>query len=261
MTSTDQIDAAPHRPGARAWATLILAEMRMVVRDTAGLLIPIGLPLLILVMNGLGQGGQVLPGRDGLTVMDVYVLPLVLAVVTATIGVVNMPSFLAYYRRTGVLRRLGVTPAHPAMVLVAQVVTSAVQTVFGIGLAVAVAVLAFDANLPRSPLLALGVLTLAAAAMYALGVLIAAVAPTGNASIAIGLVVFFGMGATGGMFGPRENLPDAVARAGELLPFGSSVEAVGAAWAGTSPEPQHVLSLVVTVLVSSLLAARFFRWE
>lgn len=48
-----------------------------------------------------------------------FVLPLVLIMVIATIGVVNMPSFLAYYRRAGILRRLAVTPASPVMVLVA----------------------------------------------------------------------------------------------------------------------------------------------
>ncbi|MEV0395220.1 ABC transporter permease [Polymorphospora rubra] len=258
---TTQLEIAMHRPGARAWLTLIRAETKMVVRDTAGLLVPIGLPLLILVMNGLGTSTQELPGLDGLTAFDVYVIPIVIAIVVATIGVVNMPSFLAYYRRGGVLRRLAVTPANPAMVLAAQVVTSIAQTTVGIVLALTVALLAFDAHPPRNPGMALGVVVLAALAMYAIGLLIAAIAPTGNAAVAIGLVLFFGMGATGGMFGPVVNLPDVVARVGEVLPFGAVTAAVGDAWAGQTPEPLHLISLVAAIVISGLGAARFFRWE
>jgi ABC-2 type transport system permease protein len=261
MTSTAASQIRPHRPGLRAWAALIGAEMKMVIRDTAGLVIPIGLPLLILVMNGLGTADEALPGSGGLTVFDVYVIPLVLTIVLATVGVVNMPSFLAYYRRARILRRLAVTPAHPAMALVAQAVTSVIQTVVGIALALAVAVVAFDANLPNGPGVALAVLALSALAMYSVGFLVAAVAPTGNASVAIGLVLFFAMGAAGGLFGSTENLPDIIVRIGEVLPFGAAVQAFSAAWSGTAQEPLHLLSMVGTIVVSSLVAARLFRWE
>ncbi|GAA2869391.1 hypothetical protein GCM10010517_29370 [Streptosporangium fragile] len=263
MTGTVRV-RRPSRPGIRAWFALAGAEMKMVVRDTAGLVIPIGLPLLILVMNGLGVSGPgnvVLPGTGGLTVFDVHVMPLVLTTVVATIGVVNMPSFLAHYRKAGVLKRLAVTPAHPAMVLAAQVITSVVQSAVGIALALGAAAAFFDAGLPRSPGLALGVSALAALAMYALGIVIAALAPSGNASVAIGLVAFFAMGAAGGLFGSAQNLPEPVARVGEVLPFGAAMQAVGAAWAGNTPEPVHLLSLAATLVAGGALAARFFRWQ
>src|SRR5690606_15538093 len=126
-------------------------------------------------------------------------------IVIAMIGVVNMPSFLAVYRTSGVLRRLSVTPVHPAMVLVAQVITSVVQTAIGVALALTVGRLAFGLHAPRNLWAAIGVFVLAAAAMYALGMLVAAIAPTANASVAIGLATFFAMGAVGGMFGSTDN--------------------------------------------------------
>lgn len=250
-----------HRPGPRAWTALIAAEAKMVKRDTAGLVVPIALPMLFLVMNGLGTSTEPLPGLGGMSVFDVYVLPLILVIGVATIGVINMPSFLSYYRKSGVLRRLGVTPASPVMILVAQLVVSVLQTALGVALAIGVGVLGFGANLPGRPWLALGVLALAALAMYAVGMLVAAIAPSPNASVAIGLGTFFLLGAVGGMFGSPENLPDGVARVGELLPFGAAVIALGAAWLGQVPELRHVLALVGAIVVSSLVAARFFRWE
>lgn len=163
------------RPGLRSWLTLAQCEAKMVVRDTAGLVVPIGLPLLILVMNASAASSEIV--ENGRSALDVYVLPLVFTIVMASIGIINMPSFLAYYRRSGILRRLAVTPASPAMVLVAQMLVSLVQAVIGIGLAFAIAVLAFDARPPVNAWAAVGVVALAIVAMYAIGMVVAALAP------------------------------------------------------------------------------------
>ncbi|THV23510.1 ABC transporter permease [Glycomyces paridis] len=263
---TDTALPPARRPGPRAWAALVAAEGQMVVRDTAGLVIPLGLPLLTLVMHGLGTTGASEPGdapdpAQAAAIFERYVVPLVLTLVIATIGVVNMPSFLAYYRRTHVLRRLAVTPANPGMILAAQVVVSVLQSAVGIALGVAAATAWFGVGAPARPGAALAVLGLAAAAMYALGMLVAAVAPSGNAAVAIGLTVFFALGATGGMFGPVSNLPRPVAAVGEALPFGAAVDAVGRAWAGLPQDPANLLALAAAVLVCGAVAVKAFRWN
>src|SRR5690606_39615308 len=107
-----------YRPGPRAFGQMLICELKMVVRDTAGLVVPVGLPMLILVMNASSAGTQVV--GNGRTALDVFVLPLVFTLVVATTGIVNMPSFLAYYRLARILRRLGVTPASLLMALVVQ---------------------------------------------------------------------------------------------------------------------------------------------
>jgi ABC-2 type transport system permease protein len=246
-------------PGVQAWLILIVCEAKMVVRDTAGLVVPLLLPLLILVTGAQSAGDQVVAG--GLTALEAYVLPLVLTMVLATIGIINMPSFLAYYRRAGILRRLSATPASPVMILVAQVVVSVLQAVVGVTLALAVAFLGFGAQPPVDLGAAVGVYLLAMAAMYAGGMIVAAVAPTPNSAVAIGLIAFFGLGALGGMFGGRSSLPEPLAVLGEWLPFGASVEALAAAWVGSPVEPAHLISLGVTTLVGVVTAALFFRWD
>jgi ABC-2 type transport system permease protein len=147
------------------------------------------------------------------------------------------------------------------MVLVAQAVVSLLQAVIGIGTALAVAVLVFDANLPVRPVTALGLVLLAMAALYAIGMIVAAVAPTPNSAVAIGLVVFFAFGALGGLFGGREGLPEPLATVGELLPFGATVEVLSAAWAGASIDPAHLVSLAVTIVLGGVVSAVFFRWD
>jgi ABC-2 type transport system permease protein len=197
----------------------------------------------------------------GRTVLDLYVLPLVLVMVLAFVGVLNMPSFLAYYRKSGILRRLAVTPASPLLVLLAQAIVSAIQAALGILVAAGVAVLAFGANPPLHPWAALGALALTAAAMYAMGMIVAAVAPSPSAGVAIGLIGFLGIGALGGMFGGRDSLPGPLAEVGAHLPFGAGVDALAAAWAGQPLPASALLSLAAAVVVGTVVAAALFRWE
>jgi len=247
------------RPGPRAWATLIRCEAKMVVRDTAGLVVPIALPLLIMVMSASAAGDEVVV--NGRSALDVHVLPLVCTIVLAAIGIINMPSFLAYYRRAGVLRRLAVTPASPAMVLVAQFVVSLAQAAVGIGAAYALAVLAFGALPPVDTGVALGVVGLAVTAMYGAGMVVASVAPTPNSAVAIGLIGFFALGAVGGMFGGTAVLPDPLQRLGSWLPFGATVEALSAAWAGSPVDTSNLVGLALSAVVGTVVATILFRWD
>jgi ABC-2 type transport system permease protein len=235
----------------RVWRLLLGAELRTVARDTPGLVIPIALPLLILVGNALNVPADALSR---------FVLPLVLTVVIGSIGLVNAPATLATYRKTGVLQRLAVTPVRPAAVLGAHMVAGSLQILGGVLLACLLAVGAFGAGAPRSLLATAGALILATAAMFALGLLIAAVAPSINAALAIGLVVFFGLGAVGGMFGPVTNLPGGLARVGEALPFGASVQAINGAWNDAGPGTAPVLALVLCTILCGAVATRAFRW-
>lgn len=248
-----------YRPGPRAFGQMLICELKMVARDTAGLIVPIGLPVLILVMNASSAGEQVV--AHGRTALDVFVLPLVFAMVMATTGIVNMPSFLAAYRHSGILRRLGVTPASPMMVLVAQAVVGILQIAVGIAVAYTVAMLVFGANTPVNAGAALGVLVLTMAAMYAVGLIVAALSPTPNSAVAIGLTLFFLLGATGGMFGGMQNLPEAVATIGQWLPFGAGVQALSSAWIGAPVEAAHLVALAANVVFGTVIAAVFFRWD
>lgn len=247
-----------HRPGSRSLMIMVAAEAKMVMRDTAGLIIPFALPLLIMLMSASAAGDETV--ANGRTVLEVFVLPLALTMVIATIGIINMPSFLAYYRRSGILRRLAVTPASAALVLTAQVIVSAAQTVIGVAIAMAVAMFGFGAQLPVHLGTALAVFALAASAMYALGMVVAAVAPTPNSAVAIGLIAFFAVGALGGMFGGQDALPEPLARIGELLPFGASIDALGAAWVGATLPLEALISMAVTIAAGTTIAATLFRW-
>ena len=248
------------RPGLRAWVMLMSAEAKMIIRDYANLLIPLGLPVLVLVMSATMAGSEEIPGT-AYTAFELFVLPIVLAMVLGYIGMINVPSFLAHYRRAGVLRRLAVTPASPAMVLAAQIAVSAVQALAGVGIALVVAAVAFDARMPASVLAVTAVFALSMAALYSLGMIIASLAPTTNSAIALGVMLFLGLGALGGMFGGRQALPEFLQQVSPYLPFGAAVDAIGAAWAGVPVDIVSILSLVTAVIAGAVISLIWFRWE
>ena len=248
-----------HHPGLRSLLVMVVSEAKMVLRDTAGMIMPIGLPLMILLTSAGGTAD--LDVGDGFTALDVGVVPIVVVMVLAMIGVLNMPSFLAYYRRSGILKRLSVTPVSPLKVLIAQVIVSVLQSLLGIAAALGFAALVFGLNPPSRLGLALGVLALTAAAMYATGMIVAAISPTPNSAVAIGLVGFLGLGATGGMFGGREALPEPVAVVGDHLPFGAGVQALQQAWLGAPIDTGAILSLLGAIAVGVIVSALLFRWS
>lgn len=243
----------------RAMTMLIRSEAKMILREPSDLLIPLGLPLLMLVMWGF-QTRDAPPIAGDRSVLDVIGLPVAFTTTIALIGIVNMPTLLTTYRKNGVLRRLALTPISPLRLLGSQVAVSLFQALIGIALAFTVGVIAFDARPPVDLLPALGVIGLAALAMYSIGMVFASLAPSPNATLACGFVALLGFGALGGMFGGTDALPPALATIGGYLPFGASVEALGAAWRGTAISGERLISLVACAVLGITVSALTFRW-
>ena len=127
----------------------------------------------------------------------------------ATLGVNTLPIRLATYREKGVLRRLSTTPARPAALLVAQLVINLVVAVVAAGPAGGrrqprVRDPAATRTVPGSSLaFALGM-----SSLFAMGLLIAAVAPTTGAATRDRDPVFVAVMFLGGVYLPRWLLPE-----------------------------------------------------
>ena len=250
------------RPGLSSWLTLIRCEAKMVIRDTAGLVIPIGLPMLILVMSASTAGDEVV--ANGRTVLDVYVLPLVFTVVMATVGIVNMPSFLAYYRRSGILRRLSVTPASPAMVLVGA--GGGERAPGGHRHRSGRSPWPCSSSTPTSRCVPVGRRSVSCCgSRWRRCTPSAWSSPlsrrprtrpwrSGSSSSSPSAP------SAACSVGPWP-CADPLARVGELLPFGATVEVLWAAWAGAAIDPVHLMGLTATIVLGGVVSAVFFRWD
>src|SRR5262249_6970312 len=146
---------------------------------------------------------------DGLTLAATYV-PIVIAFSIAMLALNVMPVVLATYRERGVLRRMSTTPVPPSRLLAAQLTINAAIAAATTVLVLIIGRIAFDVGLPRQVGGFLLALVLAAAGLFAIGLTIAALAPTGKVANAAGALTFFPMMFFAGLWVPRAIMPDAL---------------------------------------------------
>jgi ABC-2 type transport system permease protein len=144
-------------------------------------------------------------------------------------------------------------------VLVAQLVINVVTAALGTALLVGVAVVHLGMPAPRHPLGFALALLCGTSAVFALGLLVAAVAPRARVATGIGTVVFMATQFFAGVYLPKFLLPDVIVRIGEYVPPG--VGAFQTAWTGDGAAPLPLATMVLIAVVATVVAARLFRWE
>ncbi len=123
----------------------------------------------------------------------------------------------------------------PAAVLVVRLLVNLLTAVVGTVLTVAVAVLAFDVPAPRHPIGFATAFLCGTSAVFALGLLIAAVAPRARVATGIGTLVFMLTQFFAGVYLPKFLLPDVIIRIGEFVPPGTG--GFQGAWTGDGGRP------------------------
>jgi ABC-2 type transport system permease protein len=252
------------RPGVAsgpALRRLTITEAKLVIRERSSIIWGFGFPLLLLIIFGNIPSFRK-PDKDlgGLTLLDAYV-PILIAMVIALLSVSAMPAFLTGYRERGVLRRMATTPVGPSRVLAAQLIVNLVQAVGTLILILGVAWLAFGVALPRQPAGFAIAAIFSLAAVLTLGLLVAAVAPTGRSANAIGTLLFFPMMFFAGLWLPRAAMPPVLRHISDFTPLGAAVQALQDSSRGAWPHPLHLAVLACYALVFGVAAARLFRWE
>ena len=238
---------------------LISTEARLLFREPIYWLVVILLPTAILAIFGTIFGPPVPdPALGGLRFVDVFV-PSLVVITVATLGIQTLPIRLATYREKGVLRRLSTTPAHPFRLLIAQFVVYTITAVIALGLLVVVASVAFGVPWPQDPLAYVAAFALGLSSLFAVGLLVAAVAPSSGIATAVALPLFFAVMLLGGVYLPRNFLPEILITIGEFTPPG--VEGLQDAWLGTAPQLLPLVVLAAITVAIGALATRVFRWE
>jgi ABC-2 type transport system permease protein len=245
----------------RVFSKLAVSELRLFLREPVtaffGLLFP---TLLVVILGSIPSFREPTPDLGGLRVIDFYV-PITLALIVAMLAFQSMPQVLATYREKGILRRLATTPARPLALLGAQVAVMLAVSIVSALVVIVVGRVAFDVRFPAHPFLYLVSFLMCAAAVLAIGVFVAAVAPSGKAAGGIGAALFFPSMFFAGLWTPREVMPDILQRIGELTPLGAGQAALQAASTGDWPTMTSVLVVAGYLVVFGWGAARFFRWQ
>ena len=163
-------------------AKLTLNEMRLFRRDPVTAFFALAFPTLLLVILGRIPGfAEANPLLGGRRAIDLYV-PIMLGFAMGMLGLQSLPLSLATYREKGILRRLAVTPLRPVRLIGAQMQMNLLMGLGAVATMLAVGRIAFDVSLPKQLVGFVLAFMLMAAALFAIGLTIAAVAPSGKGS-------------------------------------------------------------------------------
>jgi ABC-2 type transport system permease protein len=259
MTSLTML-GRPRAPRA-AFGEIVRNEARLAWRQPAGIIVSIGISLGLLVIFGeISVFRQASANLGGLSAFDVYI-PILIAFAIGIIAFTYLPGPLVSYREQGILRRLSTTPVPASWVLGAQLVVQACLMVISILLLLIVSIVFFGVSAPKSPGGLILAVFLAIAALFAIGLSIAAVARTSAAARGIMAAVLYPLLFFAGLYYPVQLLPGALQAISHFSPLGAAVQAMQAAMNVGFPPAQPLLVLAAYALVFGYLAKRFFRWE
>lgn len=244
-----------------ALTRLTATETRLFFREPPIVFFTLAFPPILLIILGAIPSMRA-PSADlgGVRAITLYV-PIIVAMSIAMFALNGLSQMFATYREKGVLRRMKTTPVKPAAMLGAQLLMATILSLVTMVVVLAIGRLAFDVNLPRQLPAYLVGYVLAALSMFALGLLVASLAPSGKAAGAIGSLLFFPIVFFAGLWAPRDTMNTVLRTISDFTPLGAGVQSLQDATAGQWPQLLHLAVMLGWTIVAGGLAARYFRWE
>lgn len=241
-----------------AFLTLLKTELRLALRSIDMLLFAVCMPVVVLVVVGLIYGRA---DADSGMIQETF--GAFLAIGICAVGLMGLPLGLAEYRHRKVLKRLQVTPAHPALLLAVQLVTQAVVSIVSAVLVMIVAVLAFDYRIEGSIGALFGTYLLVMISIFAIGLVIASTARDVKRAGMIASLVYFPMLIFSGTTVPFPVFPEIIQRAAVMLPLRHGIQLLTAASNGTplAPLGVHAFVLAGIAVVGIAVSVKTFRWD
>ena len=239
--------------------TLLAVELKLALRSPDMVLFAILMPVIVLIVVRLIFG----PGSGGEPGMVDATIGAFLAIGVCAVGLMGLPLTLAEYRSRKVLKRLQVTPVHPAMLLSVQLIAQSAVSVVSALLVGATAAVAFGVRPPGSFGAIVGVYLLVMVSIFAIGLVIASTARDVKRAGIVASVIYFPMLLFSGTTVPFPVFPEAVQRAAVILPLRHGIELLNAAAMG-APIAEMVPSAVVLAtiaIVGVVVSIRSFRWD
>jgi ABC-2 type transport system permease protein len=119
----------------------------------------------------------------------------------------------------------------------------------------------FGVPAPKNPAAMVLAVALCMAALFAIGLAIAALARTSGAAKGLMAAALYPMLFFSGLYYPVQLMGAVMRDISSYTPLGAAVPAISDSWVGQFPPAQTLLVLAAYALVFGFLAKRFFRWE
>lgn len=255
------------RPPGRAFAALLGLHARMARREPLLPVLSLAVPAFFLVVAGVATSMSGPSGASDFTgdpryTLSAYLMPIFVGMAVSMIALFCLPQPFVRDRESHWLRRVSTTPAPPSWLLGAQTTVNAVLAVLAVVVLTLGGVVLLDVPAPAH----LGGFVLAAllliTAMFAVGLLITAVAPSTGVAEGLGWTIYLPLLFLGGGMGlQRETMGDVLGSISDYTPLMAAGQAMRDAMVGTPPAASSLLVLAAWTVACGLAAVRFFRWE
>ncbi|GIH71188.1 ABC transporter permease [Sphaerimonospora thailandensis] len=244
-------------------ARLVAVETKLFLREPAAVFFTIMLPVGLLLALGLSipDFRKPDPLLGGQRPVDAQFPALMVLLSVMMLALSLLPTTLVTYRERGMLRRMSTTPVRPSSLLAAQLVIHVGVAVAATTLTLGLGHLALDMPAPPAFWMFAGVFVLGSTTLFAIGLCLAAVTPNSRVVQGAGAAVLFPLLFLGGMWLPRQVMPEVLRRISDFTPSGAFGQGLTDALAGQAPQPLHLAVLAGWAVVAGLMAARLFRWQ
>lgn len=261
-TTTPTVEERGGSATLRGLRSLLVANLKLYVREPIGAFFTLAFPVMLVLIFGAIYGNEPQELFDGRGSMDIA-MPAYTALILGSVGLLGVAINTSSYREAGILRRLRVTPLRPLVYITADVTANLVMTLAGMTGVLVVGWLLYRVAFEGQAVSVLLGVVLSATAMFAVGYLIAGLAPSARSAQVIGMAVLYPMLFLSGAGIPLEVMPESIQAISTYLPLTYVVRLLSGLWFG---EPWGSLLLETSVLIGVLVvctavAVRLFRWE
>jgi ABC-2 type transport system permease protein len=264
-TPSDARRAGPHPSAAGLLYRQFRYQNRIFWRTPIAAFFTLAFPLMFLILFNLLFSGTVETPIGDIAYSQFFTPAIaVFAVVTACYT--NMVISLAIARDEGILKRFRGTPLPPWIFMAGRITSSVWIGVLAVVIMFAIGAAFYDVQVFTRTMPAAVVTFLVGAACFcALGLAVAGLVPSGDASPAVANATLLPLAFLSGIFIPLEQAPSWVATIGDLFPLKHFVDAFGGAFnpftTGSGFAWDHLGVMAAWGVAGMAVALRFFAWE
>lgn len=246
----------------KAYLTMVKTEIKLSLRGMDMFIFAICLPLVALgIIGAIYQQKPAFPGAHYTFLQQSFGALTTISICAG--GVMGLPLVVSDYRSKKILKRLKVTPASPAVILLASVTMYAFYAYASLLTLWLVAKVFFGYVFPGSVFLFLLSHLMVMVSMFSIGMMIGGLASNTKIAGVLASLLYFPMLIFSGASLPYEAMPDFVQKVANILPLTQGIKLVKAATLGlplnTALTPMIVM--VVTAALCTFAGLRFFKWE
>lgn len=193
-----------------------------------------------------------------------FLVPGVLALAIMQMGLFSVIFVIVTYKRTGVMRRLLVTPIKPYQFIGGQVTTRLIVSLMQVIVIVSVAVMAFHVKIVGSYLLITLLVFWGSIIFLSLGLALANIAKTEESAAPIANLVALPQMFLGNVFFPADSMPVWLQGVVKYLPLNylsDALRQVMTEGAHLVDIKTDIYGLIVWSVITITLAIIFFRWQ